>query len=83
MGNHIEFYKNKLQKFNIPEWIEESILKLINSNKAIDLAWECYWSELNADLNAAENNGEISPSTADSLRDIYLYEFWTKDDNND
>lgn len=37
-----------------------------------DLHWDCCWSELNADINAAESEKSISHEQADYLRKAYL-----------
>lgn len=37
-----------------------------------DLHWDVYWCELNADINAAENERSISKEQAQYLRRVYL-----------
>lgn len=61
----------------LPEYLKESIEAMKESWKILDsgdkdLRWDCYWSELNADLNSAEVEGIISSEQAWYLREKYL-----------
>lgn len=51
----------------------------IEDNGGTDIHWDVYWSELNADINSAENEQSISKEQAGYRRCKYLRmenEFW-------
>lgn len=61
----------------LPSFLETSIAHMEESWRKedrgeTDLHWDCYWCELNADINAAEVNGMISHQQATCLRKKYL-----------
>ena len=61
----------------LPPYLENSIAAMERSWEIIDrgerdLHWDAYWCELNADINAAEVEQEISSEQAWYLRGKYL-----------
>lgn len=61
----------------LPLYVQESIEAMKKSwsiidNGGKDLHWDCYWCELNADLNSAEVEGLITSEQAWYLREKYL-----------
>ena len=68
----------------LPAYLQKSIATMQTSWAIIDsggkdLHWDLYWSELNADINSAETEQEISGDQAWYLRRKYLH--MEKDDN--
>ena len=62
---------------NLPPYLQSSLENMIASWKVVDSGkkdyhWDLYWSELNADINAAEVEQEISAEQAWYLRETYL-----------
>ena len=61
----------------LPGYLQKSIAamqaswKIVDSGKR-DLHWDLYWCELNADINSAETEQEISSDQAWYLRQKYL-----------
>ena len=61
----------------LPPYLRTSLDRMIASWKIIDSGkkdyhWDMYWSELNADINSAEVEQEISAEQAWYLRETYL-----------
>ena len=61
----------------LPKYLQSSIKRMINSWEIIDRGekdyhWDMYWNELNADINSAEVEQEISAEQAWYLRENYL-----------
>lgn len=61
----------------LPPYLESSLKNMVASWKVIDsgntdMHWDLYWCELNADINAAEVEQEISAEQAWYLREKYL-----------
>lgn len=54
----------------LPEWLEQSILRY-KENKETAL-WDCYYCELQADINVAEVEQNITSEQAWYLRTKYL-----------
>lgn len=68
--------KSYLEK-GLPPYLEKSLCAMKRSWQVIDsgkedLLWDVKWCELNADINAAENECCISKPQADYLRREYL-----------
>ena len=68
----------------LPDYLQKSIEAMqaswaIIDNGGKDLHWDICWSELNADINSAETEQEISTDQAWYLRRKYLR--MEKDDN--
>lgn len=62
---------------DLPPYLQSSLENMIASWKIIDNGktdyhWDMYWSELNADINSAEVEQEISAEQAWYLRENYL-----------
>lgn len=62
---------------DLPPYLQSSLNNMIASWKIIDSGkkdyhWDMYWSELNADINSAEVEQEISSEQAWYLREKYL-----------
>lgn len=55
---------------NYPEWLNKSIMDY-QENKNTTL-WDCYYCELQSDINVAEVEGFISSDEAWKLREKYL-----------
>ena len=75
--------KGYLEK-GLPAYLQKSIAAMQASWEIVDrggkdLHWDIYWSELNADINSAETEQEISSDQAWYLRQKYLK--MEKDDN--
>ena len=69
---------------SLPAYLQKSIAAMQASWAIVDcggkdLHWDIYWSELNADINSAETEQEISSDQAWYLRRKYLR--MEKDDN--
>ena len=67
----------KYLECNLPPYLQSSLENMIASWKIIDSGkkdyhWDMYWSELNADINSAEVEQEISAEQAWYLREKYL-----------
>ena len=61
----------------LPPYLSESLDAMkkswaIEDSGGRDLHWDCYWCELNADINAAETERSISHEQAAYLRKEYL-----------
>ena len=61
----------------LPQYLESSLIAMkkswqIEDSGRRDPHWDCYWCELNADINAAETERSISREQAGYLRRIYL-----------
>lgn len=61
----------------LPPYLQTSLENMIASWNKIDSGqkdyrWDLYWNELNADINSAEIEQEISPNQAWYLREKYL-----------
>ena len=61
----------------LPEYLSESLAAMIESWKiedsgGRDMHWDVHWCELNADINSAETEQEISSEQAWYLRRKYL-----------
>lgn len=61
----------------LPSYLQSSLENMIASWKIVDSGkkdyhWDMYWSELNADINSAEVEQEISTEQAWYLREKYL-----------
>lgn len=61
----------------LPPYLQSSLKNMITSWKIIDSGkkdyhWDIHWSELNADINFAETEQEISSEQAWYLREKYL-----------
>jgi len=61
----------------LPPYLQKSLELLKSSwkrkdNGKPDLHWDLYWCELNADINSAETEQEISSEQAQYLRHKYL-----------
>ena len=70
-------FKKKLFEACLNSDLKESIKAMEKSWKIIDNGekdyhWDLHWSELNADINAAEINKEITVEEARYLREKYL-----------
>ena len=68
--------KNYLEK-GLPPYLYDSINAMQESWDRIDdgikdWQWDCYWCELNSDINVAEVEQEISSEQAWYLREKYL-----------
>lgn len=68
--------KGYLEK-GLPSYLEKSIEAMekswaIEDSGGEDLHWDLFWCELNADINAAEVEQEISHTQANHLRKKYL-----------
>ena len=62
---------------DLPPYLQSSIDNMVASWKVMDSGgkdyhWDMYWSELNADINSAEVEQEISSKQAWYLREKYL-----------
>lgn len=62
---------------SLPPYLQSSLENMIASWKVVDSGkkdyhWDMYWSELNADINSAEVEQEISTEQAWYLREKYL-----------
>lgn len=57
-------------EYNLPKWLEESI-KHYQNNKDSSL-WDCYYCELQSDINVAETEQMITTEQAWFLREKYL-----------
>ena len=62
---------------DLPPYLQSSLENMIASWKIVDSGkkdyhWDMYWSELNADINSAEVEQEISSEQAWYLREKYL-----------
>lgn len=70
--------RNKLYlERNLPPYLQSSIENMtaswkIMDNGGKDYHWDLNWSELNADINSAETENEISSEQAWYLREKYL-----------
>ena len=67
---------NYLEK-GLPPFLQESVDRMKTSwdkldNCLEDIHWDIYWCELNADINSAEVEQEITPEQAWYLREKYL-----------
>lgn len=67
----------KYLECNLPPYLNTSIEAMINSWKIVDSGeidyhWDLCWCELNADINSAEVEQEISSEQAWYLREKYL-----------
>ena len=67
---------NYLEK-GLPPFLQESVDRMKTSwdkldNGLEDIHWDIYWCELNADINSAEGEQEITPEQAWYLREKYL-----------
>lgn len=61
----------------LPEGLQASIEQMkkswsIKDSGMVDIHWDIYWCELNADINSAEVDGLISSEQAWYLREKYL-----------
>lgn len=61
----------------LPGYLEKSLTAMkksweIEDAGETDYLWDCYWCELNADINTAEVDGAISHRQAAYLRKKYL-----------
>ena len=61
----------------LPMYLQISLYNMIKSwkkvdNGKVDLHWDLYWCELNADINSAEVEQQISIEQAEHLRKKYL-----------
>lgn len=61
----------------LPVYLQISLRNMIKSWKTVDsgkvdLHWDLYWCELNADINSAEVEQQISTEQAEYLREKYL-----------
>lgn len=61
----------------LPPYLQTSLENMVSSWKRIDSGqkdyrWDLYWNELNADINSAEIEQEISSNQAWYLREKYL-----------
>ncbi len=68
---------NKYLECDLPLYLQDSLKNMIISWKIIesgkkDYHWDMCWSELNADINSAEIEQEISTEQAWYLREKYL-----------
>ena len=61
--------KNYLE-CGLPKWLEESI-SIYEENKETTL-WDCYYCELQSDINVAETESLITSKQAWYLREKYL-----------
>lgn len=57
-------------EYGLPEYLKDSI-KAYEDNKNTTL-WDCYYCELQCDINAAEREDDITSMQADYLRHKYL-----------
>lgn len=69
-------HKNYLER-GLPAYLQSSLENMIASWKIVDSGkkdyhWDLYWNELNADINSAEVEQEISSEQAWHLREKYL-----------
>ena len=67
----------KYLEYDLPPYLQSSLKNMIASWKVIDNGkkdyhWDLYWSELNADINSAEVDQDISAEQAWYLREKYL-----------
>jgi len=67
----------KYLECGLPPYLQTSLENMIDSWKAVDSGkkdyhWDMNWSELNADINSAEVEQEISSEQAWYLRETYL-----------
>ena len=67
----------KYLECNLPPYLNDSLKNMIASWKIIDrgekdYSWDLNWCELNADINSAETEQEISSEQAWYLREKYL-----------
>ncbi len=64
-------------EYDLPEYLKDSIKQMIDSWELFDkdqkdMNWDLNWCELNADINSAEVEQEISSEAAWYLREKYL-----------
>lgn len=62
---------------DLPPFLQESLDRMKESWARVDTGerddlWDCYWCELNADINACEVEQHISSEQAWYLRETYL-----------
>lgn len=57
-------------EYGLPDYLQESI-KAYTENENTTL-WDCYYCELQCDINAAEREDDITSMQADYLRHKYL-----------
>lgn len=67
----------KYLECDLPQYLQSSLENMIASWKIVDsgkqdIHWDIYWCELNADINSAEVEQEISTEQAWYLRENYL-----------
>ena len=61
----------------LPQYLQESLDAMKKSWEILDaggedIRWDCYWCELNADINSAEVESLITSDQAWYLREKYL-----------
>lgn len=57
-------------EYQIPDWLAKSI-RQYEDNKNSSL-WDCYYCELQSDINVCETENLITPEQAWHLRETYL-----------
>ena len=65
------FKKEHYHECGLPPWLEESIERLLKGEAEKDSLIDCYYCELQSDINVAEF-GEITSEQAWFLREKYL-----------
>ena len=68
---------NDYLEYGLPPYLQQSLKNMIASWEILDKGekdfhWDLYWSDLNADINSAEVEQEISSEQAWYLREKYL-----------
>lgn len=70
-------FDNLLEDWLTPD-IRHPVMQLLSCEDRLDRGvedtlWDCYFCELQTDINIAEVEGYISKARADELRDKYLW----------
>lgn len=73
MDRNIKEYIEELYEVNLPPYLENDIKQFIKGIEEDDNLLDCYWCELYASINSAEQDEEITEEQANYLRKKYLY----------
>lgn len=60
----------KYLECNLPEWLQESIQNYLDNYETS--LWDCYYCELQSDINVCEVENLITSEQANYLRQKYL-----------
>lgn len=66
--------RERYLEINLPQYLQKSLDDYIEGERTNSSLWDCYFCDLQASINIAEVDQDISASHASYLRKTFLYD---------